>query len=150
MSDINLIKELRDQTGLSVAAIKKALDEADGDREKALATLKALGGTAAAKKADRELKDGVVEAYVHSNRKLGALVELACETDFVARNDEFIELARGLAMHVAAMRPESVEEMLAQPFVKEPERTVQELIGGAVAKLGENIQLVSISILSVG
>lgn len=150
MADISLIKVLRDQTGLSVAAIKKALEGADGDRDKALEALKALGGSAAAKKADRELKDGVVEAYIHSNRKLGAMIELSCETDFVARNDEFLALAKDLAMHAAAMRPESVEAMLEQPFVKEPEHTVKDLIGQAVAKLGENIQLSSMSIIEVG
>ena len=149
MADIELIKELRDRTGLSVAAINKALDEAGGDEEKALKALEALGGVAAAKKADRELKDGVVEAYIHSNRKLGAMIELACETDFVARNDEFLALAKDLAMHAAAMKPASVREMLEQPYVKEPDVTVQNLIERAVAKLGENIQLTELSIIAI-
>ena len=149
MADITLIKELREQTGLSVAAITKALEEAGGDREKALDALKALGGTMAAKKADRELKDGIVEAYIHSNRKVGAMIELACETDFVARNDEFVSLAKDLAMHAAAMKPETADEMLEQPFVKDPEMTVQGLIEQAVGKLGENIQLASVSVVAI-
>lgn len=150
MADISLIKEIREATGLSVAEISKALEQSGGDREKALAALKALGGDLAAKKAGRELKDGLVEAYIHSNRKIGALVELSCETDFVARNDEFRSLAKDLAMHAAAMRPADAAEMLEQPFVKDPTVVVKELITQAVAKLGENIQLTSVAVLSVG
>jgi elongation factor Ts len=150
MADIDLIKELRDRTGLSVAAIKEALDAADGDRERALEALKALGGTVAAKKADRELKDGIVEAYVHPNRKVGSLIELSCETDFVARNDEFVTLAKDLAMHAAAMQPDDIAAMLEQPFVKDPDITVQGLIEQAVGKLGENIQLTGLSVIAIG
>ena len=150
MADITLIKELRDQTGLSVAAITKAVQEADGDRDKAVEALKALGGTMAAKKADRELKDGVIEAYIHPNRKVGSLIELACETDFVARNEEFVALAKDLAMHAAAMQPENAEAMLEQPFVKDPEQTVQGLIEQAIGKLGENIQLAGVSVIAIG
>lgn len=149
MADITLIKELREQTGLSVAAIKQALEEADGDRDRAVAALKALGGTVAAKKAGRELKDGVVEAYVHPNRKIGSLIVLACETDFVARNDAFVTLAKDLAMHAAAMQPESVETMLGQPFVKDPDVTVRGLVEQAVGKLGENIQLADVTVLTI-
>ena len=104
----------------------------------------------AAKKADRELKDGIVEAYIHSNRKIGALIELSCETDFVARNEEFRTLAKDLAMHAAAMRPADAAEMLEQPFVKDPSVAVKDLVTQAVAKLGENIRLSSVSVLSVG
>jgi elongation factor Ts len=148
MADIELIKELRELTGVSVAQIKKALEEADNVKEKALERLKELAGAMATKKADRELSAGVVGTYVHAER-IGAMVVLACETDFVARNDAFQELARELAMHAAAMRPESPEEMLKQPFVKDENITVRERIEQAVAKLGENIQLSRFSILSV-
>ncbi|HXV26751.1 MAG TPA: elongation factor Ts [Candidatus Paceibacterota bacterium] len=150
MADINLIKELRELTGLSVAEIKKALDAAGGVKDKALEALKEFSGKMAAKKADREIKDGIVEAYVHGNGKLGAMVVLACETDFVARNDEFRLLARDLAMHAAALRPESTDEMLEQEFVKDPSVKVGDLIAQAIGKLGENIRLTDVAVLSVG
>jgi len=150
MSDVAVIKELRDQTGLSFDKINKALAEAGGDKEKALEVLKSQAGAAAAKKADREAKEGAIGSYVHSNGKIGAMVRLACETDFVARNDDFKTLARDLAMHASAMRPESGDEMLTQPFVKEPDITVQEVINRAIAKLGENIQLAGVSVLTIG
>jgi len=150
MSDIDIIKELRDQTGLSLGQISKALKEAGGDRAKALELLAAQAGAAAAKKGDRVVKDGLVAAYVHTNGKIGALVTLACETDFVARNDEFKNLARDVAMHVSAMRPTTVQETLEQPFVKDPSLTVQQVINQAIQKLGENIQLANITWQVIG
>lgn len=150
MSDMDLIKELRDETGLSFGQISKALKEAGSDKAKALELLASQAGEAAAKKGDRDAKDGAIASYVHATGKVGALVSLACETDFVARNDSFKELARDLAMHVSAMRPTDTTEMLSQPFVKDPDLTVQELINQAIAKLGENIKLVSFSIQSIG
>jgi len=142
---MDVIKELRDQTGLSFGQISKALKEAGGDRAKALEILASQAGEAAAKKGDRVAKDGAVAAYVHSTGKVGALISLACETDFVARNDQFKELARDLAMHASAMRPANTEEMLAQVYIKDPSLTVQELINQAIAKLGENIKLAAIT-----
>jgi elongation factor Ts len=150
MSDIETIKELRDQTGLSMGQISKALKEAGGDKTKALELLAAQAGEAAAKKGDRVAKDGVVAAYIHTTGKVGALVALACETDFVARNDHFKELARELAMHATAMRPADAAEMLTQPFVKNPDLTVQDMINQAIAKLGENIKLASVAIQVIG
>lgn len=150
MADAQAVKELRDQTGLSFDKIKKALDEAGGDKDKALNALKAAAGEAAAKKADREVKDGAIGAYLHSTGKVGAMVRLACETDFVARNDSFKELARELAMHASAMKPATPEEMLDQPFIKDPSVTVRDLINQAVQKLGENIQLAGVSVLVIG
>jgi elongation factor Ts len=142
MSDMDVIKELRDQTGLSLGQISKALKEANGDKAKALELLAAQAGEAALKRGGREAKEGAVAAYVHAT--------LACETDFVARNDQFKELARDLAMHASAMRPTDETEMLAQPFVKDPSVTVQELINQAIAKLGENIKLLSFTISVIG
>ena len=150
MSDVEIIKEIRDETGLSVAQISKALKEATGDKTKAIELLRSQAGATAAKKSERMAKDGVVAAYVHTNGKLGALVSLACETDFVARNDNFKELARDLAMHASAMRPADEAEMLAQPFVKDPNLTVQELINQSIAKLGENIKLLSVAVQVIG
>ena len=102
------VKSLREQTGISVMQCKKALEEAEGDMEKAILILRKKGAEVASKKSDRTLAAGVIGSYIHSDRKLGVLVELLCETDFVAKNDEFIGLAQDLAMHIAAMNPEFV------------------------------------------
>lgn len=104
------IKELRDETGISVMQCKKALEEAEGDKEKALLILRKKSSDIATKKGDRELGAGVVEAYIHSNKTIGAMVELLCETDFVARNEEFIAMARDIAMHITATNPEYLGE----------------------------------------
>ncbi|OHA79621.1 MAG: hypothetical protein A2747_00525 [Candidatus Yonathbacteria bacterium RIFCSPHIGHO2_01_FULL_44_41] len=104
------IKELRELTGISVMQCKKALEEAEGDKEKALLILRKKSGAIAEKKGDRELGAGVVEAYIHSNKTVGTLVELSCETDFVARNEEFITMARDIAMHATATNPQYIDE----------------------------------------
>ena len=150
MADITLVKKLRDHTGLSVAKIGAALDEAGGDADRALEMLKAQAGDAALTRAGRVVTEGVIGAYVHTNGKVGALVQLACETDFVARNDAFKLLVKDLAMHASAMHPVDATEMLAQPFVKDPSITVADLINQAIAKLGENIQLAGVSVLAIG
>ncbi len=146
---MELIKKLREETGLSFAEIKKALDAANGDEAAAREALAARSAEVAAKKADREIAAGIVGSYVHSNGTSGALVLLGCETDFVANNDEFKALARDLAMHACAMMPETVEDMLAQPFVKDGEKTVKQKLDEAVQKFGENTQLVKISRVSI-
>ncbi len=104
------IKELRDLTGVSVMQCKKALEETGGDKEKALLILRKKSAGIAEKKGDRELGAGVVDAYIHSNKTVGTLIELSCETDFVARNEEFIALARDIAMHITATNPAYIEE----------------------------------------
>lgn len=104
------IKELRELTGISVMQCKKALEEAGGDKEKALLILRKKSGDIATKKGDRELGAGVVESYIHSNKTVGALVELSCETDFVARNEEFVTMARDIAMHITATNPQYLDE----------------------------------------
>ncbi len=104
------IKELRDLTGISIMQCKKALEEAEGDKEKALLILRKKSSGIAEKKGDRELGAGVVEVYIHNTKTVGALVELSCETDFVARNEEFITLARDIAMHITATNPEYTDE----------------------------------------
>lgn len=138
---IDAIKELRDSTGFSFNEIRKALEEAAGDKTKALELLKARGATLAQKKSERSTNEGVIEAYVHSTKKVGVIVELLCETDFVARNPIFTELAHECALHIAAMAPESVAALQEQPFIKDPSLTVGQLITNAVAKLGENIKI---------
>jgi elongation factor Ts len=138
---IEQIKQFRQKTGFSIMECKRALEEAEGDEKKALEILEKKGAEKAAKKAEREAKQGLVEAYIHNNGKVGALLELNCETDFVARNEEFKNLAHDLAMHIAAMNPQDLEELLSQPFVKDEQKTIDDLIKEAIAKLGENIKI---------
>ncbi|EKE20687.1 MAG: hypothetical protein ACD_7C00503G0005 [uncultured bacterium] len=180
------IKKIREITGAGMVDVKKALDEAAGDEVKAVELLRKSGQAKALKKNDREAKEGVIGSYMHSNNKIGAMVKLYCETDFVARNEEFKELAKDIAMHISAMSPkflspESVPEemlekereiwteqlknegkpaeimakimngkekkfkeeisLLTQPFVKNPDLTISELITEKIGKIGENIQL---------
>lgn len=180
------VKELREKTGAGVVDAKKAFDEAGGDMEKALDILRKRGQAKALKKTDRETREGTIAIYLHSNKKVGSMVKLFCETDFVGRNDEFQSLARDIAMHVAALgpkvlRPEDIDEeilvkerliwaeqlksegkpdailstimsgkekkfreesaLLTQPFVKDPDKTIQDIIAQTVGKMGENIQV---------
>lgn len=186
MSNLDKIKKLREKTGAGIVEVKKALEEARGDNAKALSILKKRGQEKAGKKAGREAREGVVASYIHANNKIGAVVKLHCETDFVARNDEFKALAREIAMHVAASNPQYIKpedvprkivekekeiwtaklaregkpaklmekimegkekkfreeiSLLTQPFVKNPEQTVGELITEKIGKIGENIQV---------
>lgn len=134
-----LVKELREKTGAGVVDAKKALDESGGDIDKALEILRQRGQAKALKKTDRETTEGVIAMYLHPNKKVSSMVKLFCETDFVGRNDEFQELARDIAMHVAALNPQDVTVLLTQPFVKDPDKTVQELIAESIGKMGENI-----------
>lgn len=146
---IDDIKALRDETGVSIGKCKEALEEAGGDMEKAREILRSFSEKAAAKKADRDLGAGMVVSYVHSNGQIGALVKLYCETDFVAKNEDFVALANDIALHVTAMVPETKEELLEQPFVKNPELTVEALIKEGIQKLGERIELGAFSRISV-
>lgn len=186
------LKELRDRTGISVMQCKRALEEAEGDMDKALIILQKKGGEAALKKSDRALGAGAIGAYVHNTNEVAALVNLACETDFVAKNAEFTALARDIAMHVAAQAPlyvrreevdaaalekarevflEEVKDkpadmqekilqgkldayfkdriLMEQPFIKDPERTIGDLVSGAVQKFGENVSIAEIRRVSV-
>lgn len=175
------VKALRDQTGISVMQCKKALEESGGDTEKALVILRKKSGELSAKKSDRTFKSGTVQAYIHANGSVGAIVELDCETDFVAGNEEFKTMARDIAMHVTATNPKFVnmtdikeEDMktakavfegeikgkpemkekilqgklnayfgemvlLNQPFIKNPDQTIQALLDTGVQKFGEKI-----------
>ncbi|MCA9370291.1 translation elongation factor Ts, partial [Candidatus Woesebacteria bacterium] len=131
----------REETGAGMLDCKKALDEAGGDFVQAKEVLRKQGLARAEKKADRETKEGYIASYVHANNKVAALVELLCETDFVARNEEFQALANNIALHVTALAPETVEELLAQEYVKDPSTTVEELIKGLSGKIGEKFVL---------
>src|SRR3989344_4988382 len=141
MSNIDTIKEIREITGLSFNEIRKALDEAKGDRAQALELLKTRGASIAQKKSSRSTGEGIIESYVHATKKVGVLVELVCETDFVARNPMFSELAHQCALHIAAVDPKTIEELLAQPSVKDPAVSIGQLVTNAIAKLGENIKI---------
>jgi elongation factor Ts len=152
------IKELRQQCGAGIMECRNALIKAEGDMEKALEALKEQGCLKAAKKAERETMQGLVEAYIHIGGRIGAMVELNCETDFVARTDEFKELAHNLAMQVAAMCPQFISQeeippqqkadvevetacLLQQAYIKDPTMTVQDVIVQTIAKVGENIKV---------
>ena len=136
-----MVKELREKTGVSVMECKKALVEAQGDMAKALEVLGLRAIATAGKKADRTLGAGTVASYTHNTGQVGSLVLLACETDFVSKNEEFIKLARDIAMHTAAMRAFSIEELLAQPFIKDQSKTIADLISTATQKFGERIEV---------
>ena len=156
---MDTIKELREETGLSFAQIKKALDEANGDKEKAREVLAQYSSAQAEKKADREIVQGVVSAYVHGSGTIGVILELGCETDFVAKNEEFVALARDLAMHVCAMAPTSINNedglgeetaLMKQAFIKDPELTVEQKIQAAIQKFGENTKVTRFTRYSIG
>jgi elongation factor Ts len=183
-STIEKIKRLREETAAGMMDVKRALDESDGDVEGARRVLRERGQAIAAKKSARETHEGLVEAYVHFNGRVGVLIEVNCETDFVARTPEFKEFARNVALHVASMNPltvspedipqEALDEeraiaesqaaekgkpaeittrivegrmkkfvnekaLLTQPYVKEPDKTVGELLQETIQRVGENI-----------
>jgi len=183
-STIEKIKQLREETAAGMMDVKRALEESDGDMERARRVLRERGQAIAAKKSGRETNQGLIEAYIHFNGRVGVLVEVNCETDFVARTPEFKEFARNVALHVASMRPlcvspedipaEALEEersiaetqaagmgkpeelmvrivegrvqkwaseqaLLTQPYVKEPEKTVGDLLKETIQKVGENV-----------
>ena len=135
------VKEIRDKTGASIMMIRKALTEAAGDSAHAMEILKTLGHDAAAKKESRETRAGRVEAYVHTGNKIGVLLELRSETDFVSRGDEFARLAHTIAMHIAAMSTLTVEALMDEPSIQDPSKTIGDLIKNASATFGEHIEL---------
>ena len=137
--DLKAIKKLRDATSASVADVRRALDEANGDEKKALEWLKKRASEIAAKKADRETGEGIIEAYIHGGGKVGVLVEILCETDFVAKTDEFKKMAKEIAMQIAAMNPEDVDSLLAQEYIRDSSQTMEQFVKAIIGKLGENI-----------
>jgi elongation factor Ts len=159
------VKELRTLSGAGVMECKNALESADGDIPKATEILKERGLARAEKRSERETSQGLVECYVHAGGRIGSMVEVNCETDFVARTDEFKELAHDLAMQVAATGPLAITKedlpddadaspeeavLLLQPFIKDASRTIDELVKEAVAKTGENIRVTRISRFELG
>ncbi len=135
------VKRLREETGAGVMDCKRALEETRGDFEKARTLIKDRGLEKAQKKSDREAKEGLVEAYVHAGGRIGAMVELSSETDFVARNPDFQKLAKELAMQVAAMDPKNVDELLEQVYIRDSSKKVGDLVTGIAATTGENVRV---------
>jgi elongation factor Ts len=137
--DIKLIKQLREETQVSIADCTKALEEAKGDYEKAIQILKKKGIERAEKKAARETAQGIIESYIHQSGKVGVLLEILCETDFVAKTEDFKHLAHEVAMQIAAMDPKNVEALLKQEYIRDGSVTIENLIKQTIGKLGENI-----------
>ncbi|MBL7129956.1 MAG: elongation factor Ts [Candidatus Omnitrophica bacterium] len=155
------IKQLREETGVSIMECKKALEQTKGNLEKAKEVLKKRGLEIAAKKSSRATSQGRIESYIHHNHKIGALVEINCETDFVAKNEDFVKLCKDIAMHIVAARPlyfkkedvskndipekEDPEDfykrtcLLEQPFIKDDKMAIGEYLSSVIAKTGENI-----------
>lgn len=141
MITIGQIKKLRDETAISVSECKKALEKAGGDFQKAKEILKKLGKDLSGRKAKRKAGQGIVASYIHSNKKIGVLLELNCESDFVAKNQDFQRLAHEMCLQIAAVGYEADDEdsFLKQPWIKDETKTVKELIDEHIVKLGENI-----------
>jgi len=163
--DVQLVRTLRDQTGAGIMDCKEALENSDGNLEKAVLALREKGVASAVKLVGRETNEGVIETYLHTGGRVGAMVELGCETDFVARTEEFQKLAHDIAMQVAAMGPVYVSEddieegdarppaqiaLMLQPFIKNSSSSVGEMVKELAGKVGENIRVVRFSRLAVG
>ena len=164
-NNIESIKALREETGAGIMDCKRALEESNGDLDQARETLREQGIASAAKKADRSTDEGVVDSYIHSGSRVGAIVELNCETDFVARTPDFRGLAHDIAMQVVAMSPRYVDAsdvpegdgqdpeevcLLQQPFIKDTSVSVVDVVNEAVGKLGENIRVKRFTRFSIG
>ncbi len=162
---VELIKSLREQTGAGISDCKQALEDNGGNLEQAMAALRQKGFEQAAKRADRETSQGLVEAYIHTGGRVGAMVQLGCETDFVARTEGFRTLAHDIAMQVAAMSPvylneEDMDEgddrpaaqvcLMQQPFIKDGSRTLADLVRETAAQTGENVRVVNFRRLALG
>ena len=162
---IELVRTLRDQTGAGIMDCKEALEKSGGDLEKAVLTLREKGIASVAKRVGRATNEGVIETYLHTGGRVGAMVELGCETDFVARTDEFQKLAHDIAMQVAAMGPvyvdkDEIEEgdarppaqisLMQQPFIKNSSSSVGEMVKELASKVGENVRVVRFTRLAVG
>lgn len=147
---VESIKKLREATGAPVVRVKKLLDELKGDEAKALEILTKEGFEKVAKRADRATTEGKIGSYIHHTGKVACIVELLCETDFVSRNELFEELAKNVALHIASMNPKDTEELLSQDFIKDPSKTIEDLVKDVIVKTGENIQIGRFSRIEIG
>jgi elongation factor Ts len=141
MTDFTKLKKLREETEVSFSLCKKALDETGDDMEQAKKKLQEWGAKKAADKAGRETSEGSIFSYVHHNKKIATLVELMCETDFVSGNEEFQSIGQEIAMQLASVPAADTEGLLKQEYIRDPKKTIHDLIQEAVLKFGENIQL---------
>lgn len=148
-ADITLLKQLRSETSASIADCRMALEESENDYAKALEWIKKRGLEKAEKKLDRETGSGMIESYIHNGR-IGVLLELTCETDFVARTDDFKKLAKEISMQISAMNPDTVEGLLKQEYIRDAGQTIEQLIKSVIGTLGENIQVKRFSRLELG
>lgn len=146
---LDLLKKLRNETSAGVSDCRQALVDAKGDYDKAKKLLMERGIEKAAKKEGKETSAGIVEAYVHQG-KVGVLIEIRCETDFVARTDEFKTLAHEVALQVAAMNPKNTEELLKGAYIRDPQLTMEALVKQVVAKVGENITVARFTRIQLG
>ena len=139
--DVSLIRKLKEETGAPVIRVKKVLEELGGDEKKAFEILRKEGFEKASKREGRETSQGLVESYIHHSEKVASIVELFCETDFVARNELFRELAHNLALQVASMGAKDSQDLLEQEYIKDPTKKIGDLVKEVVAKTGENIRV---------
>jgi len=144
------VQRLRAESGAGVMDCKRALEETEGDYAKALALLKERGIQSVAKKSERAAKEGVIASYIHSNKRVGALVELASETDFVSRGEDFQKLAQEIAMQVAAMEPASIDELLEQPYIRDGSKKIKDLVTDVAASTKENVHVRRIQRFALG
>lgn len=147
--DMNLLKQLREETAAGVMDVRRALEASGGDVERARKWLSENAIKTAEKKSERETREGHIGTYVHTTGKVAGIVALTCETDFVARTDDFKNLARELAMQVASMNPESVDELLQQPYIRDSKKTIAALVKETAGKLGENVVVRQIQRVSI-
>ncbi len=141
------IKQLREETGAGIMDVRKALTAAEGDVKAAKKWIAEKGLARAEEKTDRETGVSYVFSYVHFNGKVGALVKLACETDFVAKTEDFQKIGREIAMQIASMKPETVEELLAQDYLRDSSLTIEKMIKSVSGKTGENIKILAMAVL---
>ena len=144
------IRKVRKATGAPILRVKKVLEEAGGDEKKAEEILKKEGFEAAAKREGRTTSEGVIETYIHHSGRVASLVELLCETDFVAKNKLFRDLAHDLALQVASMEAKTAEELEKQEFIKDPSKKVSDLVRAVITKTGENIRIGRIHRVELG
>lgn len=144
------IKELREVTGAGVMDAKKALEEARGDTKKAIELIKAKGLARAEEKSDRNVNSGRVYCYTHTGGTSAAMVEVACETDFVASNSEFESLCKEIAMQIVSMDPKDVNELLTQAYIRDASKTIDQLVKELIAKTGENIRIIRFARFKLG
>lgn len=144
------IKKLRALTSAGVMECRKALEESAGNLKKAETLLKKQLQEKAAKKKGRKTQEGLIESYIHANAKVGALVELLCETDFVGRTADFKNLAHEICLQIASMNPKDVKELLSQAYIRDPKTTISDLVKELSGKLGENVQIKRFTRFEVG